>query len=664
MTTTTTDQARAALGVNVIRALAMDSVQKAGNGHPGTAMALAPLAHVLWTRVMSYDAARPDWPDRDRFVLSPGHASILLYSMLHLTGFGLELDDLKAFRTYGSKTPGHPERGHTVGVEVTTGPLGQGIGNAVGMAVTEANLRARFGEDLCSHHTYVIVGDGDLMEGVSHEAASLAGHLGLGRLICIYDDNHITIDGPTELALNDDAGMRFRAYGWHVEEVGEIANDLDALQAAIERAKAVADRPSFIRQRSHIAYPAPTKMDTSSAHGSPLGADEVAKTKEILGLPATDFDVPDEVLAMYRAAGSAGGSAATAWDTRVGAHPAGEEYLALVEGRLSPSWADVLPTYAEGAKVATRVASGDCVNALLSTVPSLIGGGADLTGNTGTMLKNVGVFSATNPEGRLVHFGVREHGMGAVMNGMAAHGGALPVGGTFFVFSDYMRGAVRVAAVSGLNVIYSWTHDSLGVGEDGPTHQPIEQLASLRAMPGLRLIRPADGNETAAAWRVAVIAAGPTALVLSRQDLPVLVGSAELAERGVARGAYVLSTTANADELPDVVLVGTGSEVQHCVAAATALQAEGYTAQVVSMPSWDLFDEQDEDYLDEVFPDGVPVVACEAGSSLGWERWADLSITVDTWGASGAATKLMEEYGFTADAVTEAALLLIEGVGE
>ena len=664
MTTMTSDQASAALGVKVIRALAMDSVQKAGSGHPGTAMALAPLAHVLWTRVMSYDAARPDWPDRDRFVLSPGHASILLYSMLHLTGFGLELDDLKAFRTYGSKTPGHPERGHTVGVEVTTGPLGQGIGNAVGMAIAEANLRARFGEDLCSHFTYVIVGDGDLMEGVSHEVASLAGHLGLGRLICIYDDNHITIDGPTELALTDDAGARFRAYGWHVDEVGEIANDLDALEAAIERAKAITDRPSFIRLRSHIAYPAPTKTDTSGAHGSPLGADEVAKTKEILGLPATDFYVPDDVLALYRAAGSAGRSAAVEWDARVVAAARGEEYLALVEGRLTPTWADALPTYATGSKVATRVASGDCVNALLSSVPSLIGGGADLTGNTGTMLKNVGVFSPATPEGRLVHFGVREHGMGAVMNGMAAHGGALPVGGTFFVFSDYMRGAVRVAAISGLNVIYSWTHDSLGVGEDGPTHQPIEQLAALRAMPGLRLIRPADGNETTAAWRVAVTAAGPTALVLSRQDLPVLIGSAELAEQGVARGAYVLSTTANADELPDVVLVGTGSEVQHCVAATVALHAEGYTAQVVSMPSWDLFDEQGEDYLDEVFPDGVPVVACEAGSSLGWERWADLSITVDTWGASGAATKLMEEYGFTADAVTEAALLLIEGVGE
>ncbi len=661
---TTTDPAVEALGVTVVRALAMDAVQKAGNGHPGTAMALAPLAHVLWTRIMSYDAARPDWPDRDRFVLSPGHASILLYSMLHLTGFGLELDDLKAFRTYGSKTPGHPERGHTVGVEVTTGPLGQGIGNAVGMAITEANLRARFGDDMCSHFTYAIVGDGDLMEGVSHEVASLAGHLGLGRLICIYDDNHITIDGPTELALTDDAGMRFRSYGWHVDEVGEIANDLDALEAAIRRAQAVTDRPSLIRLRSRIAYPAPSKMDTSGAHGSPLGADEVAKTKEILGLPATDFYVPDEVLAMYRAAGAVGGASAAGWDARVAAHPNGDSFLDLVERRLDANWASALPSYEAGTKVATRVASGECANALLSTVPALVGGGADLTGNTGTMLKGVGVFSAASPEGRLIHFGVREHGMGAVMNGMAAHGGALPVGGTFFVFSDYMRGAVRVAAISELNVVYSWTHDSLGVGEDGPTHQPIEQLASLRAMPGLRLIRPADGNETAAAWRVAVQSDGPTALVLSRQDVPVLARSAELAEIGVARGAYVLSSSAGADELPDVVLVGTGSEVQHCVAAAAALQAEGYTAQVVSMPSWDLFDQQDEVYLDEVFPEGVPVVACEAGSSLGWERWADLSITVDTWGASGAATKLMEEYGFTADAVTEAALLLLEGTGE
>jgi transketolase len=664
MTDTTTPQELETLGVNVIRGFAMDAVQKAGNGHPGTAMALAPLAHVLWTRVMSYDAARPDWPDRDRFVLSPGHASILLYSMLHLTGFGLELDDLKAFRTYGSKTPGHPERGHTVGVEVTTGPLGQGIANAVGMALTEANLRARFGEEICSHYTYVIAGDGDLMEGVSHEAASLAGHLGLGRLICVYDDNHITIDGPTELALTDDAAMRFRSYGWHVDEVGEIANDLDALEAAINRAKAVTDRPSLIRLRSHIAYPAPTKMNTSGAHGNPLGADEVAKTKEILGLPAQDFFCPDAVLAHYRSAGSRGAGNAAAWDARLASSAKGEAFLALVEGRLSAGWDAGLPSYAAGTKVATRVASGECLNALSATVPSLIAGGADLTGNTGTMLKNNGVFSAAEPAGRLVHFGVREHGMGAVMNGMAAHGGALPVGGTFFVFSDYMRGAVRVAAISDLPVIYSWTHDSLGVGEDGPTHQPIEHLASMRAMPGLRLLRPADGNETAAAWRVALTSDGPTALVLSRQDLPVLAETASLAADGVARGAYILSSSADSNELPDVVLVGTGSEVQHCVDAAKALGEEGYSVQVVSMPSWDLFDQQDEDYMDHVFPEGVPVVACEAGSSLGWERWADLSITVDTWGASGAASKLMEEYGFTADAVTEAALLLLEGTGE
>ncbi len=652
------------LGVKVIRGLAMDAVQKAGSGHPGTAMALAPLAHVLWTRIMNHDAARPDWPDRDRFVLSPGHASILLYSMLHLTGYGLELDDLKAFRTFGSKTPGHPERGHTVGVEVTTGPLGQGLGNAVGMAITEANLRARFGDNVCSHYTYAIVGDGDLMEGVSHEAASLAGHLGLGRLIFIYDDNHITIDGPTELALTDDAGMRFRSYGWDVDEVGEIANDLDALEAAVLRAKSVTDKPTLIRLRSHIAYPAPTKTDTSAAHGSPLGAEEVAKTKEILGLPPTDFTVPEDVRAFYRAAGSRGATAAAAWDVRVAAQSNGDAFLGVVEGRHADGWDDALPVYAAGTKVATRVASGECANALLTTVPQLVGGGADLTGNTGTMLKNVGVFSAENPAGRLFHFGVREHGMGAIMTGMAAHGGALPVGGTFFVFSDYMRGAVRVAAISGVQVIYSWTHDSLGVGEDGPTHQPIEHLAALRAMPGLRLIRPADGNETAAAWRVAVSSPGPTALVLSRQDLPVLDATAELSTDGVSRGAYVLSSTAPDNELPSVVLVGTGSEVQHCVQAAKTLQEEGYTVQVVSMPSWDLFDLQDEDYVDFVFPEGVPVVACEAGSSFGWERWADLSITVDTWGASGAASKLMEEYGFTPDAVVEAALLLLEGPGE
>lgn len=646
-------------GVKVIRGLAMDAVQKAGNGHPGTAMALAPLAHVLWTRIMRYDAKQPDWFDRDRFVLSAGHASILQYSMLYLTGYGLELSDIQAFRTYGSKTPGHPERNHTTGIEVTTGPLAQGLANAVGMAVAEANLRARFGADVCDHHTFAIAGDGCLSEGLSHEASSLAGHLGLGRLVVIYDDNHITIDGPTELSLSDDAGARFRAYGWHVEEVGEIANDLDALEAAIRRAMAVTDRPSLIRLRSHIGYPAPNKTDQESAHGEPLGVDEVAKTKDILGMPQGPFWVPDEVLAMYRAAGRGGASLVTDWQARVAMRSADVEVAAILSGQPLAGWVDALPHYEVGTNKATRRASGECLQALIAKVPGLFGGGADLTGNTGTMIKGAGVFTKATPEGRLIHYGVREHGMGAIMTGMAAHGGLLPVGGTFFVFSDYMRGAVRVAAISGVKVIYSWTHDSIGVGEDGPTHQPIEHLASLRAMPNLRLIRPADANETAAAWRVAIEAdSGPTALVCSRQDVPVLQGTAERAVEGVARGAYVLSGTAG-DE-PDIILIGTGSEVQLCVAAAESLRADGYDVQVVSMPSWDLFEDQDDEYIESVLPGGVPVVAVEMGSSFGWERWADLVIGLDTWGSSGASEVVIREYGFTAEAVVEAARMLLD----
>ncbi len=646
-------------GVKVIRGLAMDAVQKAGNGHPGTAMALAPLAHVLWTRIMRYDAKQPDWFDRDRFVLSAGHASILQYSMLYLTGYGLELSDIQAFRTYGSKTPGHPERNHTTGIEVTTGPLAQGLANAVGMAVAEANLRARFGADVCDHHTFAIAGDGCLSEGLSHEASSLAGHLGLGRLVVIYDDNHITIDGPTELSLSDDAGARFRAYGWHVEEVGEIANDLDPLEAAIRRAMAVTDRPSLIRLRSHIGYPAPNKTDQESAHGEPLGVDEVAKTKDILGMPQGPFWVPDEVLAMYRAAGRGGASLVTDWQARVAMRSADVEVAAILSGQPLAGWVDALPHYEVGTNKATRRASGECLQALIAKVPGLFGGGADLTGNTGTMIKGAGVFTKATPEGRLIHYGVREHGMGAIMTGMAAHGGLLPVGGTFFVFSDYMRGAVRVAAISGVKVIYSWTHDSIGVGEDGPTHQPIEHLASLRAMPNLRLIRPADANETAAAWRVAIEAdSGPTALVCSRQDVPVLQGTAERAVEGVARGAYVLSGTAG-DE-PDIILIGTGSEVQLCVAAAESLRADGYDVQVVSMPSWDLFEDQDDEYIESVLPGGVPVVAVEMGSSFGWERWADLVIGLDTWGSSGASEVVIREYGFTAEAVVEAARMLLD----
>jgi transketolase len=645
--------------VNAIRIMAMDAVQAANSGHPGTAMALAPLTHVLFSRVMNFDPTDPNWHDRDRFVLSPGHASILLYSMLFLSGFGLELDDIKKFRQLGSKTPGHPERGHTAGVEVTTGPLGQGISNAVGMALAEANQRARFGEDLCSHYTYAIVSDGDLMEGISHEAASLAGHLGLGRLVVIYDDNHITIDGATELALNDDAGMRFKSYGWHVMEVGEIANDMPELEKAIREAMAVTDKPSFIRLRSHIGFPSPNKTDTSAAHGSPLGAEEIALTKAAMGVSPNAFELPDGVVEAYRANGQRSQATARSWKQRVAANGKGGAYQQLISGSLPAGWDSGLPTYETGKMSATREASGECFNALTSTVPSLVGGGADLTGNTGTMIKGVGTFSTTTPEGRLIHFGVREHAMAAIMNGMAAHGGAIPVGGTFFVFSDYMRGAVRVGAISQLKVIYSWTHDSLGVGEDGPTHQPIEQLASLRAMPGLRLIRPADGNEVAAAWRIAIEAPeGPTGLVLGRQKVPTLPGTSTLAAAGVARGAYVL-VEANKDE-PDVILVGTGSEVQHCVKAAEMLVTEGISAQVVSMPSWDLFDDQDDDYMDSVFPPGIPVVACEAGTSFGWERFADLAVTVDTWGASAPSELLMEEYGLSADSVFEAALLLLE----
>ena len=646
--------------VDTIRGLSMDAVQKAGAGHPGTAMALAPLAHVLWTRIMNYDASRSDWFDRDRFILSCGHASMLLYSMLHLTGYRVGMEDLKRFRQWGSITPGHPERGHTDGVEVTTGPLGQGIANAVGMAVAEANLRARFGDDVCSHYTYVIVSDGDLMEGISHEAASLAGHLGLGKLICIYDDNHITIDGATELAYSDDAGMRFRSYGWDVDEVGEIANDLDALEAALRRAQSVTDRPTMIRLRTHIGYPSPNKTDTSAAHGEPLGVEEVAATKVILGMPAEDFFVAPDVSQSYRVAGRCGAAAASAWDARLAAHTDREVFETCLAGRPLAGWTNHLPTYEAGSDVATRVASGDCLNALVPSVPALMAGGADLTGNTGTMIKGGTAFTSASPEGRLLHFGIREHGMGAIMNGMAAHGGILPVGGTFFVFSDYMRGSVRVAAISKCKVIYSWTHDSIGVGEDGPTHQPVEHLASLRAMPDLRLIRPADANEVAAAWRVAIWADhGPTALILARQKSPVLVGTAERAVAGVERGAYVLVDPTG--DVPDIVLVGTGTEVQHCVEAARRLRDEGYDAQVVSMPSWDLFEATDEDYQEQVFPMDVPVVACEMGSSLGWERFADLTVTLDTWGASAPADRLLSEYGFDADSVVEAALLLLEG---
>ncbi|MBN2622226.1 MAG: transketolase [Acidimicrobiales bacterium] len=655
----TPDPALEQRAINVIRGLAMDAPQAARSGHPGTAMALAPLAHVLWTRIMTYDAAAPDWPDRDRFVLSAGHASILLYSMLHLTGYGLTLDDLRDFRQWGSQTPGHPEVHHTPGVEVTTGPLGQGFANGVGMGVAERSLRARFGPELCDHRTYVICSDGDLMEGISHEAASLAGHLRLGRLVYVYDDNHISIDGETELSYSDDAARRFESYGWHVTQLGEIANDTDALEAALREAGDDDEAPSLLILRSHIGWPSPTFTDTATAHGSPLGDDEVAVTKEILGLPAdARFWVPDDVLELYRAAGRRGRDRREAWEKRLASWGGDRDaYEACIDLRGLPGWQDALPSWEPGTAVATRKASGACLQALADKVPGLMGGGADLTGNTGTVIKDHGVFTPDDPAGRQMYFGVREHAMGGVMNGMSAHGGVVPVGGTFFVFSDYMRPAVRLAAMSEYKEIFSFTHDSVGLGEDGPTHQPVEHLSSLRAMPQLRLIRPADANETAAAWRIALESDGPTALVLTRQDVPVLDGTAGAP---VERGAYVLADAHDAR----IVLIGTGSEVAVCLAAAELLSDGGLPARVVSMPSWDLFAAQSDQYQTSVLPPEVPTLAVEAGASLGWDRWADDSVSIDRFGASAPGDIALANLGYTPENVADRARQLVSDLQE
>src|SRR5918994_435496 len=489
----TPDPALEQRAINVIRGLAMDAPQAANSGHPGTAMALAPLAHVLWTRIMRYDADAPDWPDRDRFVLSAGHASILLYSMLHLTGYGLTLEDLRSFRQWGSQTPGHPEVHHTTGVDVTTGPLGQGFANAVGMGVAERWLRGRFGPEVCDHRTFVICSDGDLMEGVSHEAASLAGHLGLGRLVYVYDDNHISIDGPTELSYSDDARSRFEGYHWHVVQLGEVADDLDALERGLREGIEVEDRPTLLILRSHIGYPSPKYTDTAHAHGSPLGADDVAKVKEILGMPAEDFWVPDDVLNFYRQAGARGRNARDSWRERVTAFrerdgDQAEEYDVILTAGGRVGWEAKLPSWDAGESVPTRKACAAVVDAILDVVPGLMGGGADLTGNTGTELKGKSPVTRDDFTGRQIHFGVREHGMGSIMNGMALSGGALPFGGPFFIFSDYERPALRLAGGFGAKVAFAWSHDSVGLGEDGPTHQPIEHLMSLRAIPRLRVI--------------------------------------------------------------------------------------------------------------------------------------------------------------------------------
>jgi transketolase len=656
------------LGINVIRGLAMDAPQRALSGHPGTAMALAPLGHVLFTRVMRHDPTDPKWPDRDRFILSNGHASILLYSLLHLTGYGLTLDDITQFRQWGSKTPGHPEVHLTAGVEVTTGPLGQGVGNGVGMGIAERWLRARFGPELVDHHTFVICGDGDLMEGISHEAASLAGHLGLGRLVYVYDDNHITIDGPTELAYTDAVAERFDAYGWHTDNIGEVANDTAVLEVALRRAMAVEDKPSMILLRSHIGWPSPHKTDTADAHGTPLGEDEVRETKAILGLPPDkQFWVPDEVLDLYRRCIPRGQELRRAWQGRLDAWDGDKTvWDASQRGGGLDGWERKLPVFEAGTTMATRVAVNHCITATAEVLPPLLVGSADLTGNTGVKLHDGVNQSAEHPEGGQIHYGIREHAMASAMTGMARHGGVLPVGGTFFIFSDYMRPSVRLAALSESHVIYSWTHDSVGLGQDGPTHQPVEQLASLRAMPGLRVIRPADANETAHAWRIAVDSDGPTALVLSRQDVPVLEGTAEAGE-GVARGGYVLVESTRA---PELVLIGTGSEVSVCVAAARLLAggdaAAGVgsiQARVVSLPSWDLFALQPESYRHEVLLPGVARLAVEAAAAFGWERYADDVVAIDHFGASAPGDVVLANFGYTPDNVAARARALLGRAG-
>ena len=641
--------------IAVVRGFAMDGPQAAKNGHPGTAMALAPLAYTLWTRIMRYDASEPDWPNRDRFILSAGHASILLYSMLYLTGYGLTKQDIENFRQWDSLTPGHPEVGHTAGVEVTTGPLGQGFANGVGMAIAEHHLRARFGEQLFNHHTFVVAGDGCLMEGVSHEAASLAGHLGLDKLVVIYDDNHITIDGPTELALNDDAGARFESYGWYVERAGEIANDPDLLEAAVRRAMAVEGKPAMVIVRSHIGYPSPKFTDTSKAHGDPFGAEEIKATKEIMGIPAdAPFWCPDEVVSSYRDAGSRGAAERKAWETLYAAWPDNKaEIAACLASQGLPGWEEQLPRWAVGDKaVATRNASKSCLDAVIDVVPGLIGGGADLTGNTGVLMSAQEPFSELDRSARQIHFGVREHGMGAIMNGMAHHGGVLPIGGTFFVFSDYMRPAIRLAALMRQRVIHVLTHDSIGLGEDGPTHQPVEHLASLRAMPGLFTFRPGDAMETAESWELALRRAdGPSILALSRQTLPSLRG--DMTENRTARGGYVL---AEADGPRHVTLLATGSEVAIAMDARMALASEGINATVVSMPCWELFAQQDESYRASVLGT-VLRVGIEAGVSMGWDRWLGpdgIFIGMSSFGASAPFQDLYKHFGITPDAIVSA----------
>ncbi|WP_165223324.1 transketolase [Aquisphaera insulae] len=673
------------LCIDTLRMLSADAVQEANSGHPGLPMGAATMAYVLWTRFLRYNPRDPLWPDRDRFVLSAGHGSMLLYSLLHLTGYDLGLDEIKRFRRWGSRTPGHPERGHhTPGVELSTGPLGQGFANGVGLAIAESWLAARFnrpGHAIVDHHTYALVSDGDLMEGISHEAASLAGHLRLGKLIYLYDQNHVTLAGATELSFTEDVAGRFDAYGWHTRHVPD-GDDVEDVTRAIEEARGERDRPSLLLVRTRIGRGSPNKQGTFGAHGTPLGEDELRATKRAIGWPTMDrFHLPEEAVRHFREALGRGAGAQGEWSRSLEAYMAsypeeGAEWRRIMGGELPEGWADGMPTWKPGDKpIATRVAAGQALNALAARIPNIIGGSADLNPSTSTALKGQGdyqppdvggpatagsVGAAWGRSGRNLHFGVREHAMGAAVNGMAAHGGIIPYGATFLVFSDYMKPSIRLGALMGLHAIYVFTHDSIAVGEDGPTHEPVEQLIGLRAIPGLTVIRPADANEAAEAWVVAVERDSPTALALSRQNLPILE-RADAREPGVHRGAYILAEAAGGR--PDVILIGSGSETSLCLKARERLAALGVVARAVSMPSWELFDAQEAAYRDRVLPPAVRRrVTIEAGSPLGWDRYAGsegVVIGIDRFGASAPGEEVMKQFGFTVERVTAEALRLL-----
>jgi transketolase len=648
------------IAVNAIRFLAVDMVQKANSGHPGAPMGQAEMAYTLWAKHLKHNPANPSWPNRDRVVLSCGHASALIYSLLHLSGYDVTMDDIRSFRQLESRTPGHPERGLTPGVETTTGPLGQGISNAVGMAIAERMLAARFNREefpIVDYRTWVFASDGDLMEGVASEACSLAGHLGLGKLEVLWDDNRISIEGSTELAFTEDVEARFRAYGWHVVPVSD-GHDIAALGKALQAASAETQRPTLIRVRTHIGYGSPNKQDTASSHGSPLGAEEIDLTKKRLGWPQDPpFHIPDEAHEAFRHIAGDGAASEAAWKTLVdrwaAAHPElAAEFERRLAGEFPEGWADHLPRFkAADGKIATRKASGRVLNAAAAALPEMVGGSADLAGSNNTWLDGTPAFSKAEPTGRNFHFGVREHAMGAALNGMALSGSLIPYGGTFLVFSDYMRPAIRLAALMEIGPIYVFTHDSIFLGEDGPTHQPISQLASLRSIPGLIVIRPADANETSAAWKVAIERRhGPTALVLTRQGLPILDQAARAGFDGVGRGGYIISEAESGS--PEVLLIATGSEVSLALDAQASLAAEDVHARVVSLPSWELFDAQDRDYRKSVMPSAVTArIAIEAGSPFGWERYVGSSgaiIGIDGFGASAPAGDLYEPYGLTA----------------